>query len=388
MAKTSKQSRPTRPTRTKRCKTRYSAPEITLDARDTVACDLALNPMTGREFDPLARWRASMRGINQALAMATVTHRRIRESTGGCRYCSGVGMLGGVVIKTMMAVDPVPTDECGGEWCESTACMVHREILIMRRFLDAESPAQGAARVLLPTYERTLDWTSTLVFARRTVDLFDYIRQHEPLPETLWNDVIRPLHLGLVHMHEVVGVTHGDIKLENIVLRAKGPTIQSVEYIDLDQAVELDCAPDRANTVLGEGTPKYVDLDAVAEAQFPRPTPLDCRELTTILRDRDFWMLAMTGLVACRRRFPNVAEPPGNSCAHSGLTAGCRDWAEARAVITIVIDRIGCDLSPAMSWVDEGLLKVLAHRSMTLNRTLSSDRRSAVFSRIQRPTSP
>jgi serine/threonine protein kinase len=158
-----------------------------------------------------------------------------------------------------------------------------------------------------------------------------------------------PLISGVRALH-AIGVSHGDIKPDNVVVRLSPDRriIVGLEYIDFDQGVLHSALPARLDTdeerlvmhrVLMEGSPRYVDVEAMVFAKhyLPLATAADAHGM---IKERDHWSLAMLLLVVYLRRFPDCAEPgmPPSTIGPdliSGLSADDAGAAIDRAVANI-----------------------------------------------------
>jgi Protein kinase domain len=199
--------------------------------------------------------------------------------------------------------------KCRGAKCAEPACAVHRESRILARLA-------GVHCVCTPIFLQSYTLGVVLVLPRHPQDMFEWIQglETEPTAQQM-RDIATAIHDGIRALHRA-GVAHGDIKPENIVLRASGARLEDVRFIDFDQSVVLSemLDPDpvsrlsRFSKVCREGTAAYADMWALLWADFGGvPSPELMRR---ILEERDFWQLAMTLCVAYLRAFPSI-EPPG-----------------------------------------------------------------------------
>lgn len=343
---------------------------------DAIHCAVNCATSTG---SPRKQWARALCGIARCHLTTQIRQKRIRESLAGGRYCAAVAFGEDFVFKTVAAVDADPPDTCGGQDCASSECYAHRELHILSRLAARPTFAGDAASVLLPSFSQKLPWSCAMVLPRRQTDLLGVIVELGDRPVTrrfLWDDVVAPLFRGLEHLHTRVDVAIGDIKPDNIVVRdfrvEDGQArVGSVEFIDLDQAVDLSAriSSDRAATVLREGTPTYVDLEAVWLGVYGL-APTLAGTARDVLEDRDVWSLAITALVARFRHFPNCSAPGLDPTRLSpAMVVGHPDWAAARPFIEEVAANIVADVragpvDPDLQDVDDMLCRCIRHRSL------------------------
>lgn len=232
---------------------------------------------------------------------------RYRTDHDGGKFMVKLWLLESVVIKTTIACACPLTHKCRGAKCAEPACAVHRESRILARLA-------GVHCVCTPIFLQSYTLGVVLVLPRHPQDMFEWIQglETEPTAQQM-RDIATAIHDGIRTLHRA-GVAHGDIKPENIVLRASGGGVEDVRFIDFDQSVDLEMLavdPDphsRFSKVCREGTAAYADMWALLWADFGGvPSPELMRR---ILEERDFWQLAMTLCVAYLRAFPSI-EPPG-----------------------------------------------------------------------------
>jgi serine/threonine protein kinase len=223
-----------------------------------------------------------------------------------------------VVLKTIVGCGRM-SGRCSGQGCNGFPCFAHREM----RALQNIANTGGSVAVCLPLLSHAFHFGGCLLFQRLPYDLLDFITQRIcPIDHLMMSDLIRRLYLGLSHLHSV-GVVHGDIKPDNIVVRLQEERLISVKLIDFDQAVIVTEIPTFINAderelwkaVCVEHTPRYVDPYPIL---FQLHTPMtDGIELTRVLMERDLWGLAMTLGVVYVGNFlpaePSIPNIPGRT---------------------------------------------------------------------------
>jgi hypothetical protein len=303
-------------------------PDFIVSVHDSVIIDTAAK----QQFvttDQYADWRFGSLGVSRALHAATrLASKRTRDTPLG-KYHSSVAQLDGTMLKTV--VGAVFERSCGGHTCNNRRCPAHRETQILAWI--RQNPANNI--VCLPIFEKHRQQTSILVFTRRQMDLFEHIvRVNRPLGLDEIHGIVGPLFRGVQQLH-AIGVFHGDIKPENVVVCLDGDgKVLTVELIDLDQAVmvsDLGILWDgrdrlRAEAICREGSPSYLDLEPILFADY-RIGTASRQQLLDLLVSRDFCNLAMTCIPMYARSFPSCV-PPNEKCRVYGIEVlrGCRGY--------------------------------------------------------------